>query len=467
MLLAQPARVGDLLREVLRLFEAGVFSPPRLETYPVSRSAEAFREIALAKHVGKRVLLLDDPEARVLVPTQTAPIRGDRSYLVTGGLGGLGLSLASWLVERGARHLVLVGRSGATTTDRQVAVTELRSRGASVTVAEADVADEQALRGVISAIDPRAPLGGVFHLAGTLDDALLPEQTAARLRTVIAAKALGAARLHDLTRDLPLDFFVLYSSAAGLLGSPGQANYAAANAFLDGLAHHRRALGLPAISIDWGSFSGVGLAAAQDNRAKRLAAMSVASLDPAQGLVALSRILLAQPTQVAVTPFDGRQWAEFYPAAAASPVISRLLGDARRAARPSAENTDLLARLAAASAGERADLVEGFLRGQISLVLRVAAERVDVEAPLTSLGMDSLMGLELRNRIERGLGIRLAATVLWTYPTIAAVAQHLLRELGLPPLEMAPDDDAPSADLDGMTDEDLAEMIGTEFSKIA
>ena len=423
----RPALVGALLEELLGLFLSGVFSPPQVESFPLARAADAFRKMARAEHVGKLVLTLDGADAEktrvhVAAERRTA-IRASATYLVTGGLGGLGLSVATWLAERGAGHLVLVGRTGVTTEAQKASVATMEALGAMVTVAAADVSDAAALAEVLARIDAARPLRGVIHAAGLLDDALLEQQSPARLRNAMAPKVMGALNLHTLTKGVALDFFVLYGSAAGLLGSAGQANYAAANTFLDALAHHRRSLGLPAVSIDWGAFSDVGLAAAQAKRGERLAGRGMASLSAAQGLTALARVLQADLPQVGVVAIDVRQWSEYYPAVATSRMLSRLRAPSLLAA--ASGNAALLERLGVAGAEGRVELLQEFLGRQVSEVLRIPVENIDLEAPLTSLGMDSLMGLELRNRIEAALGVAFPATVVWTYPTVAALGRHL------------------------------------------
>ncbi|KYF91226.1 hypothetical protein BE20_15345 [Sorangium cellulosum] len=199
----------------------------------------------------------------------------------------------------------------------------------------------------------------------------------------------------------------------------------AANTFLDALAHHRRAQGLPALSIDWGLFADVGLAAGQQNRGARLVTRGTRSLTPDEGLWALERLLDGDRTQAGVMPLDVRQWVEFYPAAASSRRLSRLMTAQRVASGRLAGDRDLLDRLATAEAGARAGMLQEVVRAQVSQVLRLPEGKLDVDAPLTSLGMDSLMGLELRNRIEAVLGITMPATLLWTYPTVAALSAHL------------------------------------------
>ena len=352
--------------------------------------------------------------------------RATGSYLITGGLGGLGLGVAGWLAERGAGHVVLVGRSGADSAEQRAAIAGIEARGARVTVARADVGEREQVAAVLAMnADSGPPLAGVVHAAGVLDDGLLVQQTRARLRRVMAAKIGGALHLDALTRGQGLDFFVMYASAAGLIGAPGQGNYAAANTFLDALAHRRRAAGLAALSVDWGAFSEVGLAT---SAGARLADRGLRSLTPAEGLAALERLLDADATQAAVVPLDVRRWVEFFPAAAASPMLAPLLtAPARRDA--GADGLRERVTRAGAQAG-RALLVE-FLRGEAARVLRIGEGGLDVDAPLTALGMDSLMGLELRNRVEAALGVRVPATLLWTYPTAAALGEHLLGLLGM------------------------------------
>jgi NADPH:quinone reductase-like Zn-dependent oxidoreductase/acyl carrier protein len=441
MIMKKPAQVRELFAELATLLESGVFTPPPVEAFPISDAPSAFRKMAQAQHVGKIVLTVKDEGARVRVAQATeVAVRGDASYLVTGGLGGLGLSVSEWLAKKGAGHLVLVGRSGVTTDAQRAAIAAIEAHGAKVSVVQGDVGKrEDVERAVGAASASGKALRGVIHAAGVLDDGILLQQTAARLRTVFAPKALGAMHLHDLTRGAPLDFFVTYGSASGLLGAPGQGNYAAANALLDALAHHRRAHGLPATSIDWGPFAEVGMAAAQANRGERMGAHGMRSLTPAEGLAALERLIASDATQMGVMPINVRQWVEVFPAAAASRRLSRLVESQRAAAARPTGDRKLLDRIAAASGAGRVAIVEAFLRAQASEVLRIPEAKLDVESPLTNLGMDSLMGLELRNRIEAGLGISVPATLLWTYPTVRALAAQLLPDDAAAAGEAAPE----------------------------
>jgi polyketide synthase 12/epothilone polyketide synthase D len=465
----RPGRLAALLTEVMGLLSQGVLQPLPVETFPVSRAADAFRKMAQAQHLGKLVLTLEGPEIRIRVPAESrAPVRADGSYLVTGGLGGLGLSVAGWLAEHGAGHLVLVGRSGAVSAEQQAAVAALEAHGARVTVAKADVADRAQVERILHEVAASGmPLRGVVHAAGLVDDGLLMQQTPARLRAVMAPKVQGALHLHALTQETPLDFFVMYGSAAGLLGSPGQGNYAAANTFLDALGHHRRAQGLPALSIDWGAFSGVGMAAAQGNRGARLVSRGMRSLTPAEGLSALGRLLDGDRAQVGVVPLDVRQWVEFYPAAASSRMLSRLVTAQRVGTGRAAGDQDLLDRLATAEPGARVALLEEALRAQVSQVLRIPEGKLDLDAPLTSLGMDSLMGLELRNRIEATFGITVPATLLWTYPTVAALSVYLAGGVhAATPVESPHANADFLVEVEEMSHDDLTRLISAKFEAL-
>jgi acyl transferase domain-containing protein/aryl carrier-like protein len=367
------------------------------------------------------------PEAEVQA---SVPVRQEGSYLVTGGLGGLGLRVAGWLAEQGAGHLVLLGRAGAASPEQRAAVAALEAQGARVTVASVDVADRAAMERVLEGVAASGmPLSGVIHAAAVLDDGLLSQQTTSRFRRVMAPKILGALHLHTLTRGCPLDFFVMYASVAGLLGAPGQGNYAAANTFLDALAHHRRAEGLPATSIDWGGFSEVGLAAAQDNRGERLASRGMRSLTPAQGVAALRRVLDGGRSQIGVAPLDVRQWVEFYPAAAASPTLSRLLAEAPAGGGREAGEAGLVEQLARAEPAARASLLLGFVRGQVARVLRIAEGKLDPSAPLTSFGMDSLTSLELKHRLKRDTAVDVPMARLLRDMTIDQLTLLLLEEI--------------------------------------
>ncbi|WP_437759724.1 SDR family NAD(P)-dependent oxidoreductase [Sorangium sp. So ce1389] len=430
MAMDRPDLFGVLLHEVLELFESRFLEAPGpLSAFPVSQVQEAFRLMAQAKHLGKIVVTLRDPAAR-LAPRSNAVegIRADGTYLITGGLGGLGLSVAWWLVTQGARHVALLGRSSPS-EDARATLRAMEEAGATVAVVQADVAQRAAMAAVLAQIGrTMPPLRGVVHAAGLLDDRTILQQDAARFQRVMAPKVEGAWNLHTLTRDTPLDFFVLYSSVVSLLGSPGQANYAAANAFLDALALQRRREGLPGLSIQWGPFAEVGLAAALTSRGERLATRGMDSLTPDQGILVLDRLLRQGKAQIGVVPLHVQQWMEFHPSAAGSKLWTRLEESSASGASAVA-GSSVLEALSSAKPGARPALLERHVVEQIARVLRMDESKIGRKEALGKLGLDSLMSLELRNRLEASLGVKLSTALLFTYPTASALTEYLLTKL--------------------------------------
>jgi acyl transferase domain-containing protein/acyl carrier protein len=430
----QPELCGELLREVLRLVSAGQLSPLPAQVFPPVEIVDAFRLMAQARHVGKIVIAFAQAAQTPILPAASEPhrlFRPDRSYLITGGLGGLGLKVAEWLAAQGATHLALLGRSAPGEAAAK-AVEQLRARGVQVLILQADVSDADQLGVALDQVRQAAPpLVGVIHAAGILEDGLLLHLTPERLQRVLAPKVAGAWNLHRLTQTDPLECFILFSSAAALLGSPGQANYAAANAFLDALAHYRRAQGQPAISINWGPFAELGLVA-RAGRGEQVARRGLRSLLPAQGLASLERLLAAGAAQAGVIPFNLRQWRQSNPRAADLPYFAELPMEAAESARGESESGgQMRAALLAAPERERRRLLEAHILEQVGQVMRLPADRINATAAFQAMGMDSLMALEMRNRLELSLGLTLPATLVWGYPHAAALVAHLAEQLQL------------------------------------
>jgi myxalamid-type polyketide synthase MxaE and MxaD len=369
-------------------------------------------------------------EQRDLEPVETATFDGEGTYLITGGLGGLGLTAARWLVASGARHLLLLGRSDPSDQARE-AIHAMTEAGAEVRTWRADLARPADVEGALLYLDENMPrLRGIIHAAGVVEDRTLQEMGEEQFMRPIRPKILGGWNLHMATRGLPLDFFVTYSSAAALLGSPGQGNYTAANAFLDALAHARAAEGLPAMSIQWGAFSEVGLAAAQENRGQRLAHRGIDSFTPEEGTEILSRLIQRPWGEIGILRMSVRQWVEFYPRAASAPFLS-LLRKAEERAGATNVSGRFVDTLRGMSPLERRSALERHVVVCLGRMLHLAPERIEVLAPFRSYGVDSLMSLEIRNRLEASLGLRLSAALLFTYSTAATLVDHLLAELHL------------------------------------
>jgi acyl transferase domain-containing protein/acyl carrier protein len=385
-------------------------------------------------------LVRDGGESRLPPPT----IRESGCYLITGGLGALGLKVARHLADRGARHLVLAGRSGR---DDDPAVEGLRASGAAVQVVRADVARGDDVARLITTCQACGPLRGIVHAAGVLDDGVLERQTAERFARVMAPKVRGAWELHVRTQALPLDFFVCFSSMASLLGSPGQGNYAAANAFLDALAHHRRACGLPGTSINWGPWADAGMAA---NLQSRLQAHGEGMLAPAVALRLFTHVLERGAAQVGAMRVDWDRYAVAYPAPEFLSVLR-----ATPAAPP------LRQRLRDAPPDRRVHLLEEFVRSAVGRVLGRPPAAVPRGEGFAGLGLDSLGAIELRTQLEGALECRLPATLAFDYPTVAVLVAHLTDLLA------EPSDPAPAPpgtrDLDGLTRDELAALLADEL----
>ncbi len=425
-------------------------------------------ERRLARRLGRSPLSAD----ALRRPTS---FRADATYLITGGLSGLGLLLAEWMIGRGARHLVLLSRRGAT-AEVEPRLQAMRANGAEIIAVAADVAEEAQLAAVLADIDrSNHPLAGVFHCAGVLDDGTLQQLNWDRYRTVFRPKVDGAWNLHSLTRAHKLDHFVLFSSGGALLGIRGQSNHSAANAFLDALAHQRRALGLPGVSLNWGAWAEIG-SVVTHNVAGRMATQGLGLIPPSRGMDVLDYALAANPEQMAVIPVN---WPTMLNQFANSSVPPMLLGFATaapvmRRAEPSATGSDLKQRLASAAPANRREILEGHIRKEAGLVLGVNPAGLDPEEPLQQLGLDSLMAVELRNRLGQSLGQALPATVLFDHPSIHALVDHLGRDL-VPqattpttrrrhaPLPAAP---APAIESGDLSEDDLARMLADRLKRL-
>jgi acyl transferase domain-containing protein/surfactin synthase thioesterase subunit/acyl carrier protein len=411
-----PDRIAEMLSAIRQGFESGQLQPLPRRAFKVTEAEAAFRFMAQARHVGKVVLL--PPTA---LPAQC-------SVLITGGLGALGLQVARHFAERGVEHLLLTGRRGLDTPGAIQAVAQLQALGTRVTVAALDVTDRDALARALANVPTEYPLRGIIHAAGLVDDGLLLEQTAARFAGVMAPKVAGACNLHELTQHTPLDFFVLFSSVAGSLGSAAQGSYAAANAFLDGLASHRRALGLPATSLAWGPWAEGGMAAALDAKLQaRFARQGISMLSASQGLSILDSALQRPEPQLAIVLLDMR--AASHALGASIPPLWRSLV---RPATPRAEPArgSWASRLSSLPPEQRPAAVAETVRSEIARVLSLhSLAQVPLERPLQELGLDSLMAVELRNALGRHAGVTLSATLAFDHPTPRDIAEHLLSDV--------------------------------------
>lgn len=434
-------------------------------------------EDRLALRAGRRYaarLQRDESAKRTVGETH---FDANATYLITGGLGGLGLEVARWLAKRGAGNLALVARRepGADTerTIRQLEQCKVRVR-----VFQADVSQVDELSRVIAGIESTMPpLKGVFHLAGVLDDALLGEQDWQRFRAGGVAKIEGAWNLHQLTENAALEFFVLFSSMAALVTMPGQGNYAAANSFLDALAHYRRSLGKPALSVNWGPWSRVGHGATEygRNAHRQLAQLGIDSLAPHLNLQFLETLLGQRETQAGVVLVNWSRVFEADPATALSPLLSEQVRQQATPVLPAVE-TEFLLMLGTLSLAERREALNTFLSDLICKALKLRnGEAPTLGQGLFAMGLDSILALQLRAQLEASLGRSFRATLFFTYPNIASLTDYLLSELRLNEPAPLPNTDTleipgdatglsgEALSLDSMSEEEIANLIAQEI----
>ncbi len=415
----EPQVVQTMLQTVLAGFADGSLQPLPTRVYDIAQVVEAFRFMAQARHVGKIVI----NQSRATVRPQS-----EATYLITGGLGSLGLRVARWLAEQGAGHLALVGRSEPSAA-AQEAIAEIEAMGTAVHLFQGNIAERDAVDQILTTIHGNLPpLRGIVHAAGILDDGLLLNQSWTRFEHVLAPKVNGAWHLHQATLGQSLDFFVLFSSTSALLGAAGQGNYAAANAFLDGLAHYRRALGLPALSINWSAWAEGGMAEAV-NQGNNLAAFGIRAIPTPQGLAVLENLLGDAVPQVGVLPVDWRTFSRQLPPGRSPAFLARVLQPV--AASGSSPGAAAVAgafaeKLAAARADERMGLLREHVCNQARQVLGLSSLiEVDTKRPLMEMGLDSLMSVELRNALGQSLNQSLPASLLFDYPTIDDLTDFL------------------------------------------
>ncbi|MGA7704027.1 MAG: type I polyketide synthase [Solirubrobacteraceae bacterium] len=389
-------------------------------------TAASLGESQLALRAGEMFVprLVRSGAGGVLTPAD-APAQLDGTVLITGGTGDLGARLARHLVVRyGVRSLLLTSRRGVDADGAQGLLAELTALGADVRIEACDVAKRDQLRKLIAGVDAARPLSAVIHAAGILADATIGSLTAERLRRVLEPKLDAAWHLHELTRDMPLCWFVLFSSAAGVLGGPGQANYAAGNAFLDGLAAHRRACDLPGLSLAWGQWlQDTGMTAhLNDADLARMGNAGFRALSPEEGLSLFDRAVELGEALVVAVGLD----AAGLRAQARAGVLAPLLGGLVRVQQRRSDSGSLPRRLASMSEDERRVTLETLVCAEVARVLgHSSAQSVDLDSPFKDLGFDSLTGIELRNRLNAATGLRLSATTIFDYPTPAGLAEHL------------------------------------------
>jgi phthiocerol/phenolphthiocerol synthesis type-I polyketide synthase C len=447
-----PRRYRRLLQQILERVVDGRLEKLPVTEFSLDNAVEAFRLMASGNHVGKIVISVpaEGSVSAAASPPAQPLVRDDGGYIVVGGMGGLGFVVARWLAEQGAGLVVLNGRS-APNADVAAAIAEMNVAGSRVEVVTGDIAEPGTAVRLVAVVERAGMrLAGVLHSATVLADEVTLNMSASAAARVFAPKVTGHWRLHEATEHLDVDWWLTFSSAASMLGSPGQGAYAAANSWVDGLVAYRRARGLPAVGINWGPWAAVG-------RAQFFADLGFSMITPELGIAAMQQVLAADRGHTGVFNLDARQWFQSFPAAEGSSLFAGLAksatavrrgGSRLRAELDAAEPNDRIARLAAAIATE----IQG---------VRRCPEPLDYDQPTESLGLDSLMALELRNRLETILGVTLPVALVWTYPTISALAAALCERMGYQP--MAEGHTTAEPDIEAALSEEETELLADFF----
>ena len=466
-----PGSMGRLMRDVLGRFERGELDTQPFTSFSAGEAVDAFRYVAQAKHIGKVMISLHAKEPDV--EQEVVNVRSDAAYLVTGGLGALGLQIASWLAEQGAKHLVLTGRRGAATPQAKETVADLTQSGVNVLVSKTDVSEAEQVADMMCAVRAAMPpLKGIVHAAGVLADGMLLEQDWDQFAGVLAPKVAGAWNLYEHVRGDELDFFVSFSSISSLLGSAGQGNYAMANAFLDGLAHQMQREGHSGLSINWGPWSEVGMAAELSRRDRaRWAAAGIGLIPTRQGMELFGEVLSSRG-QVGAVPID---WSRLLGNLADAPFFREFLDEVGHVSN---QRSELLERLEEAEPEKKREILFEFVTSEVARVLGLDEnDPLPLETGFFELGVDSLTAVELRNRLQIALGSVLPTTLIFNYPTLNAMISYFADDvLELPPadgsapvsapvIDVEEPDDVPDQ-LDDLSTDEMMERLKARIASI-
>lgn len=419
----KPEHVASIYRELAARFASGEYGPLPHKVFPINDVVEAFRYMAQGKHVGKNVLSFDEETIPVGPNSEEGELlRTDASYLITGGAGGFGLEIAKWMARQGARTLILMSRSGPR-EEAAADIATLQAEGVNVVDVRGDVTSPKDVQRVVDQIQAECPpLKGVVHGAMVLDDEFLTELDEDRFNRVLHPKMIGAWNLHVATRELPLEHFISFSSFSAVIGATKQSNYNAGNCFLDALSQHRHALGLPSLTLNWGAILGAGFVERNQKTAEYLDKIGLKSFPVEEALRIFADLIQRATPLVAVGRVDWNQLAKLSPVIANLPTYA-LVG---RESTQDRSGVSLRPRLMAAPPSERSTIVEDFLAEQVAGVFGIDAAKVDRTTPLTDLGLDSLMAVELMNRVESELGMSIPMGGVLSGPNVQELTLTVL-----------------------------------------
>ncbi len=431
LLIDEPATSKLLMRSVMRLFASGDLVPLPYRAFDASETVEAFRLMQQSGHIGKLVVRPPDLAEIATRQRRSFTVAADKVHLITGGFGGFGLETARWLAAKGARNIMLVGRSGAASPAAREALASLAAQGVRVRAEALDIADKAAVNRLFCRFGKELPmLGGVIHAAMVLEDGMIANLTAEKLERVLRPKIAGADNLDQLTRDIRLDYFVLFSSATTMIGNPGQAAYVAANAYLEGLARRRRRDGLPALALAWGAIEDVGVLARSDATREALASRVGIKGMLAQDALLLMGEVLAMPSSnpddavVAIAPINWTA-ARQHLAILKAPAYGRLASQDVAAASEK-DKIDIAKLVASTSPDEARKTISGFIVEEIARVLRLPREDVARTTPLAEIGLDSLMAVELALGLEERFTLKAPLSTTASSFSVNELADHVI-----------------------------------------
>jgi acyl carrier protein len=457
------------LEIVSALVEKKDLQPLPFRSFPACRIDAAFRLMAQGKHTGKVIVSFPEPfVARRGEPLAPAfDVKANATYLITGGLGGFGMVIATWLADCGAKHLVLTSRSGAASAEAEASMSKLLACGVEVQVVKSDAGSPADVKRVIQDIASSGhPLKGVFHLAMVIDDAPISVLNRERMCRVFAPKAQGAWLLHEETANLDLDCFVMFSSVSSIFGNSAQANYAAANAFLDSLARYRRSGGLPALVINWGALGGEGYVARNERVAEYLARQGTTPLAPGEVLLLMESFLNNGADHAMALRVDWSKWRQSFRGSQESPLLEHIFSAGIEGPENTSAKGDWSIRIESAAPDERIDVIGHAVRDVVGSVLRVKPEGLRLDQPLTDLGLDSLMAVEIENSIESSIGVALPPASLMKARTIGQIATLISEHMGgatVSPTTVNAEPESPDkVDIEALSDEQIGRLLGEE-----
>ncbi len=467
MIIERPDLVRGHLDAIMQHFAQGDYTAIPKTVFSASNMLDGFNKMARGQHIGKIVFNMDDPE--LMIEPAKKLFSKNATYLITGGMGGLGFALATWMCENGATDIALVGRNKPDAA-KQKEIDKLIAAKKNIQILSGDISNPTDVKRMLNQVRTSMPeLKGIFHAAGSLSDSSIAKLDLETFRKPIGPKIQGAFNLHEATLNDKLNYFVLFSSVASSIGSMGQANYVAGNAYLDALSKERQLLKLPVNCINWGPVADVGLAAEDAIRGSRLADEGISSFTVNEYLEAIGLVLANQLTDVNVFDFDHAKWIEHNPSYA----VDKMLDDLANANQLTVENSFVQSLRETGSFEDAAAIMEVQLQEILGGILKSPANKIDVDLPFVNLGLDSLMAIQLRNKLQKLTGVPISITMFWNYPKVRLLALHLLDQLGVKQHQESTNDKKElSAEkaidqlVDGMSDTEMMEELDKELSDL-